>query len=315
MTQNEYREIASAILKNDWDEKSNIQTGKFSISQFQGTAFDSDYACYKVCWSEWAAVDNILLAQRISYSLVVKIAESQEENILKILGQNGFPVPKIGAVLRNKNGSVMIFMEMLPGEELYSCTDDDAWVSAITSLSKIHREFWMSKLNAKITIPFSNTTAEKMRCAYSNIAHNSYWKAYMDAVFQRFETAPQTLIHGDMFPTNILIFQGNCKFVDWANAGISPYMMDLGRLTAIIDKDTFLPMCPCPEKVIRAYFENMEPLLQMEYDDFLKDIYMAQFIELAYFYSPPGFYGHREKYNQTIEQRLQEIVDFHFNSN
>jgi NAD-dependent dihydropyrimidine dehydrogenase PreA subunit len=129
MTQNEYREIASAILKNDWDETSNIQAGKFSISQFQGTAFDSDYTCYKVRWSEWASIDNIQLAQRIPYSLVVKIAESSEENILKMLWQNGFPVPKIGAVLRYKNGSVMIFMEMLPGKELYSCTDDDACIA------------------------------------------------------------------------------------------------------------------------------------------------------------------------------------------
>ena len=49
-----------------------------------------------------------------------------------------------------------------------------------------------------------------------------------------------------------------------------------------------------------------------KYDEYLKDIYMAQFIELAYFYSPPGFLGHNEEYNQKIEKRLQEIVDFHF---
>ena len=56
----------------------------------------------------------------------------------------------------------------------------------------------------------------------------------------------------------------------------------------------------------------MSPILQMEYDEYLKDIYMAQFIELAYFYSPPGFWGHNEEYNQKIEKRLQEIVDFNF---
>lgn len=311
MTQTEYGEIASAIFKNDWDERSTIQTGKYSISQFQGTAFDSDYKCYKVHWSEWASSHNVLLANRISYSLVAKIAESTEESILKMLCQKGFPVPKIGAVLRYKNGSVVIFMEMLPGKELFSCTDDDSWVNAITSLAQIHSEFWMLKSNDKINLPFCNTTEEKMRHAYSNTAHNTYWKAYMDAVFKRFENAPQTLIHGDMFPTNILVFQGNCKFVDWANAGISPYMMDIGRLTSIINKDTFLPMCPCSEKVIRAYYEKMHPLLQMEYNDYLKDIYMGQFIELAYFYSPPGFWGHKEKYNQKIEQRLYEIVECH----
>lgn len=312
MTQNEYNEIASSILKNDWEEKSVIQIGKFSISQFQGTAFDSNYACYKVNWSEWATTNNVLLAQRISYYMVVKITEPTEENILKMLWQKGLPVPKVGAVLHFNNEKVMLFMEMLPGEELYSCEDDDAWINAITALSDIHCNFWGVQLNTNINIPYNNLIAEKMYQAYSNTVHNRYWKEYMGIVFNRFEHIPQTLIHGDMFPTNILVFQGKCKFVDFANAGIAPYVMDIGRLTAIIDKKTFLPMCPCSEKVFRAYFEKMSPILQMEYDEYLKDIYMAQFIELAYFYSPPGFWGHNEEYNQKIEKRLQEIVDFHF---
>ena len=111
MTQNEYNEIACSILKNDWDEKSTIQTGKFNISQFQGTAFDSNYACYRVNWSEWATTNNVLLAQKNSYSMVVKITGSTEENILKMLWKNGFPVPKVGAVLRYNNGTVILFME------------------------------------------------------------------------------------------------------------------------------------------------------------------------------------------------------------
>ena len=113
MIKAEYVEIADAIDNNDWDEQSTIQTGKFSISQFQGTAFDSDYECYQVRWSEWASGDNVLLAKRIPCSLVVKKTESGEENILKILKQKGFPVPNIGPVLRYNNGRVMIFMAML----------------------------------------------------------------------------------------------------------------------------------------------------------------------------------------------------------
>ena len=312
MTQNEYNEIACSILKNDWDEKSTIQTGKFNISQFQGTAFDSNYACYRVNWSEWATTNNVLLAQKNSYSMVVKITGSTEENILKMLWKNGFPVPKVGAVLRYNNGTVILFMEMLPGKELYSCLDDDAWIGTITTLSEIHSKFWEVQIDTNMNIPYSNVIAEKMQQAYSNTTHNRYWKEYMGIVFNRFEHIPQTLVHGDMFPTNILVFQGKSEFVDWANAGIAPYVMDIGRLTAIIDKKTFLPMCPCSKKVFHAYFEKMSHLLKMEYDEYIKDIFMAQFIELAYFYSTPGFWGHKEEYNQKIEKRLHEIVEFHF---
>ncbi len=312
MTQDQYQEIASAIFENDWDEKSTIQAGKFSISQFQGTAFDSNYTCYKIHWSDWASTNNVLLAQKVAYSLVAKITESTEVQILKILLERDFPVPKIAAVLRPKDGSVMIFMEMLSGQELYFCTDDDSWINTITSLSLIHSNFWGNKLNNKENIPFSNITKRKLQQAYSNTVQNTRWNAYMNLIFKRFEIAPKTLIHGDMFPTNILVSQRDCKFVDWANAGIAPYMLDVGRLTAIIDKDTFLPMCPCPEKVIRAYFEKMSSLLLMDYNDYLKDIYMAQFVELAYFYSPPGVYGHEKEYNQKIVQRLNEIMESHF---
>ena len=312
MIKAEYVEIASAIENNDWDEQSSIQTRKFSISQFQGTAFDSDYECYQVRWSEWASGDNVLLAKRIPCSLVAKKTEVTEENILKILKQKEFPVPNIGAVLRSKNGLVMLFMEMLPGKELFSCTDDNSWVNAITSLAQIHSEFWGVNSNDKIDIPFSNITEAKKRRAYANISHNKYWKAYMDALFKRFENAPQTLIHGDMFPTNILVYQGHCNFVDWANAGISPYMMDIGRLTSIINKDTLLPMCPCSDKVIHAYYEKMRPHLEMEYDAYLKDVYMSQFLELAQFYSPPVFGRLNDQYSLKIEQRLHEIVECHF---
>lgn len=312
MIKAEYVEIADAIDNNDWDEQSTIQTGKFSISQFQGTAFDSDYECYQVRWSEWAYGDNVLLAKRIPYSLVVKKTEPTEENILKMLKQKGFPVPNIGPVLRYNNGRIMIFMEMLPGKELFSCTDDNSWINAISSLALIHSEFWGVNSNIKTKIPFSNTTEAKIRRAYSNTSHNKYWKPYMDAVIKRFENAPQTLIHGDMFPTNILVYQGSCNFVDWANAGISPYMMDIGRLTSIINKDTLLPMCPCSEKVIHAYYEKMRPLLEIEYDAYLKDVYMSQFLELAYFYSPLVFGRPKDKYSLKIEQRLHEIVECHF---
>ena len=41
MTKQDYIDITYSILKNDWDENPSIQFKEYSISQFQGTAFDS----------------------------------------------------------------------------------------------------------------------------------------------------------------------------------------------------------------------------------------------------------------------------------
>lgn len=312
MLEKEYIEIASAIFHNDWDELTTIESGKFTISQFQGTAFDSDYKCYKVLWTESQPGANILIVKKKTCSMVAKIAKSSEEQILKLLAQKGFPVPKIEAILRNPNGKVLIFLEMLSGEELYSHTDESSWICAATTLSQIHREFLISNTNDNATIPFSNRTTDKLHQAHLNTAHNTLWTAYMDAVSQRFSIAPKTLIHGDMFPTNILVHRGSCKFIDWENSGISPYMMDIGRLTAIIDERTLRPMCPCSNKVIQAYYEKMAPVLRISYNDYLKDIYMAQFVELANCYSPPNSYWFNKDYNQLIKQAITEIVNSYF---
>lgn len=312
MTKHEYQEIASAIFYNDWDELSTIEAGKFTISQFQSAAFDSNYKCYKVLWTELTPGANILIVNKKTRSMVAKIEKSTEEQILKLLSQKGFPVPKIEAILRTPNGKALIFLEMLPGEELYSHTDESSWICAAMTLSQIHREFLTANTSINATIPFSNRTADKLHQARLNTAHNTLWTAYMDAVSQRFSIAPKTLIHGDMFPTNILVHRGSCKFIDWENAGISPYMMDIGRLTAIIDERTLRPMCPYSNKVIQAYYEKMAPVLRISYNDYLNDIYMAQFVELANWYSPPNSYWYNKDYNQRIKQAITEIVNGYF---
>ena len=68
-------------------------------------------------------------------------------------------------------------------------------------------------------------------------------------------------------------------------------------------------MCPCPDEVIKAYFNAIQQMLQMEFDKFRKDILMAQFIELAAIYSPQGLFGIDPVFNRTIETRLNEILD------
>lgn len=85
------------------------------------------------------------------------------------------------------------------------------------------------------------------------------------------------------------------------------YAFDLARLTSIVDTRTLQPMCPCPEEVISTYYENTKKKLGSEYAEFNKDVRMAQFVEIASNYSPPGYYSEKE-YNSIQEKELNRLA-------
>lgn len=101
--------------------------------------------------------------------------------------------------------------------------------------------------------------------AWRNTSRNPLLKQYMEKIIDRVSTVPQTFIHGDMFPTNVLVHNEKIRFVDFADVGLAPYMMDMGRRTGLIDKDTLQTMCPCPEKAIDAYYREIRLKVPGEY--------------------------------------------------
>lgn len=313
-TKEELVELAAVIASNDWDEKSMVQYKNWSITQFQGTAFDSDYKCYKLLWKEWPRNGLAVLSPRIIRAYVAKITNETEDRALQILDKEGFSVPRMEAVLRSNQGKIMIFMELLSGNELYSNSDHNAWKDAAKKLAEIHNRFWVGKhkddqrLNA---LPVNRAVLERIQNATKNAAGKESWYKYMQTVHGRLAEAPKTLIHGDLFPTNVVVDNGRASFIDWANAGVFAYMMDLGRLTAIIDQKTLLPMCPCEDVVLMEYYRVTQDVLQISYDEFLADVHMAQFIELANYYTPWGYFGVNDAYNQLSAKKLDEIVAAH----
>ena len=294
MTQKEYSGIAHAIIRNDWDDTPILQYEKFTISQFESTAFDSDYQCYKVSWKEWDHVGPVVLGNSVQRGMVFKITNATEYFVLQLLSARGVSVPAVLAGMRCKQGECMIFEQLLPGVELYGTVEHDLWNLAAKALSEVHLEFWNIQNREKEIanrLPANNTVQEKLRRATMHTWHNSLWQCYMREIAKRVENMPKTLIHGDMFPTNVIIDNNDVWFIDWADACVFAYAFDLARLTSIVDTRTLQPMCPCPEGVISTYYENTKMKLGLEYTEFIKDVQMAQFVEIASNYSPLGHYS------------------------
>ena len=310
MTQQEYSGIANAIIGNDWEDTPILQYKKFTISQFEGTAFDSDYQCYKIRWQEWEYVGPVALGNSVQHSIVFKITNATEDFVLQLLSTKGVIVPAILARMRCNQNKCMLFEQLLPGIELYGTMAQDVWCLTAEALSKIHLEFWDApNKDEEIAkkLPVNETIQEKIYRAILHTSHNSLWQCYIREVQKRIVDVPKTLIHGDMFPTNVLIDNNDVGFIDWADSCVFAYVFDIARLTAMIDMRTLQPMCPCPEKVISTYYEAIKDKLGLTYTEFMRDLQMAQFIEIASNYSPPGYYAEKE-YNSILEKELNRIA-------
>ncbi len=311
MTKAECFKIANAIARNNWDEQPTIQYDKYTISQFQGTAFVSDYKSYMIQWKEWKPTTSPVIGISRSFEMVAKRASINEVKAFQMLTNAGAPIPPVYQVIPGNDATYMIFMKMMPGSELYSISDESSWVLTAEKLAKIHLTFWNESSdyeNVVPNFPESDELERGLKRAYGNVFKTKMWKEYLDKAMDRFVHAPKTLVHGDLFPVNILVNGNNICLIDWENATHFSYMMDLGRLTSIIDRKTLKPMCPCSDAVIEAYYNMVKDRLGLSYEDYLHDVRIAQFIELASYYSPGWIPEGDRAYNEEISKRLIEIV-------
>lgn len=209
-------------------------------------------------------------------------------------------------------GDYMMYMKQMPGDELYTLTQEQPWKVAVEKLAEIHLTFWQGECafeTASQQVHGSKPFMTWIQRASEHASFKKKWRVAFDRAIERVHLAPKTLIHGDFFPTNILVDGCDICIIDWADATVFGYMMDVGRLTAIIDKKTLKPMCPCVDKVISAYYNRVKDKLQMDYSEYLQDIHAAHFIELCKYYQPVRAFGIQQEYASLLERRLDSIAE------
>ena len=312
MTKAEYTDLANLIVQNNWSQTPRIQHGKYTISQIQGTAFDSDYDVYRIQWSEWHPTCTPVIGNSISYAMIAKYTTENEIHALKLLTERRLAVPVVYHTILGSNGDYMMYMKQMAGDELYTLTQEQPWKVAVEKLAEIHLTFWQGEYafeTASQQVRGSNTFMTWTQKASEHASFKEKWSVAFDRAMERVQLAPKTLIHGDFFPTNVLVDGSGVCIIDWVDATVFGYMMDVGRLTAIIDKKTLKPMCPCVDKVISAYYNKVKDKLQMNYSEFLLDIHAAQFIELCKYYQPVRAFGMQQEYVNLLERQLDSIAE------
>ncbi len=316
-TNDDYRAIIGHIMRakqqDIWEDESQIIVDGYTIKQFQGSAFSSDYMCFSV------------IKEGCSDTIVVKQTNETENMILMILNRlenvTGIRVPTnfASAKLRSSGEkNLMVFESFVPGKELYN-SSSEKWVATGSQLGKLQAALWSGigneyLLKWKLLIKEQKIPDQrdiywgKLRNATRNMSTNSVFAETVKKATTILDHIPNVFSHGDLFPTNVIVAEDSVCFLDWANAAFLPYTMDIARMICLPNTEG-VDMCSNQDEVSKAYYTAVKPILGKSFDDFLRDLYAAEIIELGNIYFPPIGWNamsvqYKNTFNRNIEKKL-----------
>ncbi len=136
-------------------------------------------------------------------------------------------------------------------------------------------------------------------------------EAVVSYVEHRFFEAPQTLIHDDLLPINVLLNAEALWFIDWEYAEILPYFLDLGRFAFVYDQsgDFFIPQ-ESARAFLQSYYEKMQENsgFTISRKQFNLDTAVSAFCQYALFLS---YNEDKDKLRTSADYRyLSGIIDY-----
>jgi phosphotransferase family enzyme len=159
-------------------------------------------------------------------------------------------------------GRFWLFLEKVPGVELYQVGELETWRQVARWLAAAHARLAERRAAGRGTTSLLRYDADYFRSlgararafapAESRPAVEWVVDRY-DTVIELLATLPATIVHGDFYASNILVgAQGDAMRIcpiDWEMAGIGPALLDLAALTAGSWTDGQR------EEIVRAYRE------------------------------------------------------------
>ena len=152
-----------------------------------------------------------------------------------------------------------LVLESVDGDPLWQFEDELVWREAATWLGGFHARYWDPPdslvQNALLLVLDEAHHRRWIRRALEGVRAGSsadadrkarstaeWLAARWDAVVERMRAVPRSLLHGEFYPSNILVRRGKrpgsriCA-LDWESAGVGPCLIDLAALTTGWDSD------------------------------------------------------------------------------
>ena len=180
------------------------------------------------------------------------------ETYRTILGPNRLSTPACyGAFVDRRSGRYGLFLEKVPGLELYQVGNFAAWQRVARWLAAMHARFageavrferaacllrydadfyrlWIRRARAASRVAWDRSGSSRsggVRRGVERLSRN------YDRVVEHLMALPETFIHGEFYASNVLVQEtarGELRVcpVDWEMAAVGPGLIDLAALTA-----------------------------------------------------------------------------------
>lgn len=289
LTEEERKELQPIL------EKMSVQKQE-EVLRFIDTELDKVYDVYSI--------------KTQNRTRILKLLEERRFDKLKYdtyFEGKGFAVPEIYENV-SVDGKDYVLMQFVEGVDARNCNPVDA-AKVGQELGKIQSFYLTGGGHTETAEYYWNRYLEKY---YEKL------KLFLDDIDdvwekakRRFFEAPQTLIHDDLLPINVLIGEDNPWIIDWEIAGIYPYFLDLARFAYVfcsIDNQFFLSK-ESADTFVDAYYEEMKKnkFFNFGRERFLYDVTISAFYQYIMFqdYDKP-----REEIEDTVDFKfLKEIID------
>ena len=137
------------------------------------------------------------------------------------------------------SGRWWLALERIDGDPLWQAAGLSAWAASARWAARLHQHFREREPTAPALVRhgrdfyrqwFKRAAAERDEVAVLEPA--------LDAAIDRLAALTPTLIHGELYPANVLIADGRVTAVDWEMAAIGPGVIDLAALVTGWERDS-----------------------------------------------------------------------------
>lgn len=148
-----------------------------------------------------------------------------------------------GSVSWPRRGRHWLFLERIDGVPLAEVGQPEAWEAAAAWLGRFHVTVGrgpgtsgpLIRHDARLHRWWFRRAVERAREVRDTAGLAAVLRRIRRvhaAVAEEIAEAPGTLIHGEFYPSNVLLAEGRIRPVDWEMAGVGPALLDLAALTA-----------------------------------------------------------------------------------
>ncbi len=184
-----------------------------------------------------------------------------------------------GAVVSPDDDRYWLLLEKIPGLRLGQARDYSDWLEAARWLARLHSRFAGESDSLNRSAPLLRYDSAYYRVWFDRVETfqsvglpRAVWEPLAgsyDRAIERLIRLPSTLLHGEFYPSNILVQEtreGNrIRPVDWETAAVGPGLVDLAALTsgAWTDRDR--------TEMVAAYYDTLlsEGMASLPFNDLL----------------------------------------------